>query len=111
MPEIRYSSEFNKSYSKLKEKALAGNFEAKYIIGLIEKATIKLSCDLNSGTQISRKLWPEEYVQKFDVKNLWKINLDSNWRLVYTITGFKIDLFLIYLEYMSHKDYNRKFKY
>ena len=111
MREIKYSAEFNKDYVKLRERADKGNSEAQYLIDLISKATAKLAENPEAGKKIPRKLWPKQYVQKYGVNNLWKYNLDSNWRLIYTITGNQVDLFLIYLEYMDHKNYNRKFKY
>jgi len=111
MHEIRYSKEFNKDFFKLKKKAIQGNKDAEYLLELIEKATNKLEQDKESGKKIPRKLWPKEYIQKYDLTNLWKFNLDSFWRMLYTITGNEIDLFLIYLEFLNHKEYNRKFKY
>ncbi len=111
MHEIRYSNEFNKDFIKLKDKAEKGNSEAKYLVELIKKASIKLSKDKEAGKKIPKKLWPKEYIKKYDIKNLWKYNLNSYWRLVYTITANEIDFFLIYLDYLDHKKYNRKFKY
>ncbi|MFH1256569.1 MAG: type II toxin-antitoxin system RelE/ParE family toxin [Candidatus Diapherotrites archaeon] len=111
MHEIRYSPEFNKDYERLKEKTGQGNSEAKYLLEIISKATAKLAENTEAGVKIPRKLWPKEYLQKYDATNLWKLNLDSNWRLIYTITGDKVKLFLIYLEYISHKEYERKFGY
>ena len=111
MCEIRYSKEFNKDYVKLRTRADKGNSEAQYLIDLISKATAKLAENPEVGKKIPRKLWPKEYVQKYGVNNLWKYNLDQNWRLTYTITGNQVELFLIYLEYMDHKKYNRKFGY
>lgn len=111
MHEIRYSESFNKDFLKLKLKAEKGNSEAVYLISLIEKATDKLSEDKEAGKKIPRKLWPKEFIQKYGLTNFWKFNLDSYWRMLYTITGDEIDLFLIYLEYLNHKEYNRKFKH
>ncbi|MBI4044827.1 MAG: type II toxin-antitoxin system RelE/ParE family toxin [Candidatus Diapherotrites archaeon] len=111
MHEIRYSEEFNKDYVKLREKADKGNGEAKYLLELISKATAKLALNREAGKKIPHKQWPREYIDKHDVTNLWKLNLDSYWRLVYTITGTEVSMFLIYLEYLNHKEYDRKFKY
>ena len=72
---------------------------------------VKLAENTEAGKKIPRRLWPKEYIQKYDIKSLWKLNLDSNWRLIYTITGTQAQLFLIYLEYMKHKEYDRKFHY
>ena len=111
MHEIRYSAEFNKDYVKLRKRADKGNSEAEYLLELISRATAKLAENPEAGKKIPRKLWPKEYIQKYGVNNLWKYNLDQNWRLIYTITGNQVNLFLIYLEYMDHKNYNRKFRY
>lgn len=111
MHEIRFSAEFNKDYVRLRERADREDSEAKYLIERISKATAKLAENTEAGRKIPRPLWPKDYCEKYDVRNLWKINLDSNWRLVYTITGNQAELFLIYLECLKHKDYERKFKY
>lgn len=109
--EIRYSPEFSEDYVKLRGKADKGSGEAKYLIELISRATAKLATNPEAGKKIPRKLWPREYIQKYDINNLWKYNLDSYWRLIYTLTGNHVEMFLIYLDYMSHKEYDRKFGY
>jgi len=78
---------------------------------LVGRVSAKLLENMEAGKKIPKRLWPKEYSQKFGVSNLWKINLDSNWRLIYTITGQQVGFFLIYLEYMRHKEYDRKFGY
>ena len=111
MHELRYSPEFEKDFAKLKAKTLRGDGEARYLLGLIEKATTKLAENREAGKKIPRKLWPLEYVRKYDVTNLWKLSLDSYWRLIYTLLGDQVNLFLICLEWMDYKEYDRKFKY
>ena len=85
MHEIRYSAEFNEEYVKLRTKADKGDGQAKYLLELVSKVTAKLAENTEAGRKIPHRLWPREYIQKYGVTNLWKINLDSNWRLVYTI--------------------------
>ena len=111
MHEIRYSAEFNRDYIKLRRRADRGEGEAKYLIELISKATAKLAENTEAGRKIQHRLWPKEYIRKYDLKSLWKLNLDSNWRLIYSITGNQAQLFLIYIECMNHKEYGRKFGY
>ncbi len=111
MHELRYSPEFEKDFARLKAKALRGDGEARYLLELIQKATSKLAENREAGKKIPRKLWPIEYVRKYDVTSLWKYNLDSYWRLIYTFLGDQVNLFLIYLEWLNHKEYDRKFKY
>ncbi len=61
MHEIWYSAEFSGGFEKLKAKAARGNSEAKYLLGLIGKATQKLALDIEAGIKIPRKQWPKEY--------------------------------------------------
>lgn len=71
-----------------------------------------LEKDAFSGTQIKKELIPKEYIQKFGrLDNLWKYNLPSAWRLIYTIKKDEIHLLCIILEWMSHKDYEKRFGY
>lgn len=63
------------------------------------------------GIQISKKLIPKEYIQKFKVNNLWKYNLPGAWRLIYSIESKEILVLSIVLEWMDHKEYERTFNY
>ena len=111
MHEVRYSAAFDKDFARLKIRAKKGNAEAKKLLSLIGGAVKALSSDREAGRKIMRALWPREYMQKYDVTNLWKYNLDSYWRLIYTITGTEIDMFLICLDFMPHPEYDKKFGY
>ncbi len=60
------------------------------------------------GIQIPKRLIPSEY--KCD--NLWKYNLPDAWRLIYTVKApNKVEIISVILEWMNHKDYNKRFKY
>ena len=111
MHEIYYSHEFERNFLKLKKRAEKGETEAKHLLLLIENATKDLSADREAGIKVPRKLWPREYVQKYGITNLWKYNLDSYWRLTYTLTGDAVKMYLIYLEYLPHTEYERRFGY
>lgn len=111
MYEIKYSKDFNKEFVKIQNKAETGNSDEKYLLELINKATADLAKNKEAGVKVPRKLWPKEYIQKYGITNLWKYNLDSYWRLTYTITGTEIQFFLIYLEVMDHHNYNKRFGY
>jgi len=62
------------------------------------------------GIQISKNLIPKEYIQKYEINNLWKYNLPNAWRLLYSITTpTKIEIISVVLDWMDHKDYERLF--
>ena len=63
------------------------------------------------GIQIPKRLIPQEYFKKYNIKNLWKYNLPDAWRLIYSIEGKNLLVISIILEWMDHKTYERRFKY
>ena len=63
------------------------------------------------GILIPKKLIPKEYIRKYKIKNLWKYNLPNAWRLLYSIEANEIIVISIILEWMDHKEYERRFKY
>jgi hypothetical protein len=65
----------------------------------------------NKGIRIQKRLWPHEYIKKFAITNLWKINLRHGWRMIYTLASDETMILAIILDYWSHKDYEKKFKY
>ena len=66
-----------------------------------------------AGIRIPKRLFPEEYVVKYNITNLWKYDLPNGWRLIYTLTSpNKVEIISVILEWFtSHKDYERRFKY
>lgn len=63
------------------------------------------------GIQIPKNLIPEEYLRDYEVTNLWKYNLPNAWRLLYTIKNVQVFVVSIVLEWMDHKNYERRFNY
>jgi hypothetical protein len=66
--------------------------------------------DAFSGIQIPKRLIPKEYFQR-SIPNLWKRNLSNGWRLIYFIVEIDSRVFSIILEWLSHKDYERRFSF
>ncbi len=64
-----------------------------------------------AGIQIKKKLIPKEYIKKYDIKNLWKYNLPDNWRLLYSIEQEEIKIVALILDWLDHKNYDKKFNY
>ncbi len=63
------------------------------------------------GAQIPTRLIPKVYQKKYQIKNLWKYDLPNAWRLLYSIENTKILVVSIVLEWMDHKNYERRFNY
>lgn len=111
MYEVRLSKEFNKEFAKLEERAAKGDGEAKYLLRIISKGLAKLAKSPKAGKHVPRKLVAKDYVARYGVTNLWKLNLDACWRMIYTLEGDRVMLHCIVLEVLDHKKYNRKFGY
>jgi Txe/YoeB family toxin of Txe-Axe toxin-antitoxin module len=95
-----------KEFERLKET------NEKEIYVQLVKAFNNLKENAFCGIQIPKRLIPKEYETKFGkLGNLWKYNLPNAWRLIYTIKNNNIEVLSILLEWMDHKEYERKFGY
>ncbi len=111
MPAVILAEEVAESLAKLRSRAEKNDGEARYLLKILEKGISKLAANSQAGKKIQKRLWPREYVQKFGVTNLWKINLDSYWRLIYTLRGDSAEIISFVLDYLDHRDYDQKFGY
>ena len=96
--------------AKVKEafyKLEIGDQSEKELFRLINQALNNLEINAFCGIQIPKRLIPKEY----NVSNLWKYNLRNAWRLIYTIEGSKAVVISLILEWMNHKEYDRRFNY
>jgi len=96
-----------KEFEDLKSKKFQDQELYKFIDGAMDDMKKNPSC----GIKIPKKLWPRVYIQKYKITNLWKYDLPNGWRLIYTINTDEIKILSIILEWLNHKEYERKFKY
>lgn len=111
MTEIQLSQEFSKEFANLQKRVEKGEGEAEYLLRLIEKGIAKLVEKHQAGQKIQKKLWPKYYVQKYGINNLWRLQLDKYWRMIYTLIGEKVRIVTVILEVLDHKEYNKRFGY
>ena len=87
-----------KSFEKILDKQLKKQ---------IEKAIENLQENAFCGIHI-----PKEYVKRFGrLNNLWKYNLPDAWRLIYTVKNNNIEILSVLLEWLDHKEYEKRFNY
>ena len=95
-----------KEFEKLKE------VKENNLYDQLVKAFKNLQEDAFCGIQIPKNLIPKEYSERYgSITNLWKYNLPDAWRLIYTIKNDKINVLSILLEWMDHKNYERRLGY
>jgi len=89
-----------------------GDYTQRELAENIENALSNIKKNAFSGIQIAKRLIPKEYVKKYNISNLWKYNLPNGWRLIYSIQSYEeITVLAIIIEYLDHKDYEKRFKY
>ena len=88
--EVAFADEkLKEAYFKLKE----GKFEDKQMFEFINRAIDDLKKNPMSGIRVPNDLIP------------------NAWRLTYTLLGDSVKIISVILEWMAHKEYERKFGY
>ena len=93
------------------EELRVGKFEDKQLYEFINKAINNLKENPLCGIRIPKRLWPKEYIQNYNITNLWKYDFPNAWRLIYTLEANEVKIVSIILNWMNHKDYDRLFRY
>lgn len=101
------SKKLKEEFETLRE----GKFEDKELYKFINRAIDDLKINPTCGIKIPTKLWPKDYIVKYEITNLWKYDLPNGWRLIYTIEADEIRIMNIILEWFDHKEYERRFGY
>ncbi|MBU2560949.1 MAG: hypothetical protein KKD17_01535 [Nanoarchaeota archaeon] len=70
-----------------------------------------LRSDPGSGIRVPKRIWPKFYKKRHLITNLWKRDLRSGWRVTYTIKFYEEKTICMILEWMTHKEYERRFGY
>jgi len=90
----------------------SGRGEDKELVSMLNRAFDALEENCQAGVYIQKKKIPKYYTKKYgELPNLWKYNLNNSWRLVYFITGAGGEPLSVVLEWMNHKEYERRFGY
>jgi len=104
---VRFSDDKIRSSFEGLEKTKDGKRVKGWLIRAFEDIEENAFC----GIQIPKRLIPKEYLQKYKINNLWKYNLPNAWRLMYSIENQEILVVSIILEWIDHKNYEKRFKY
>ena len=86
--------------------------EEDWLKKAIRNAINNLKENAFCGERIRKELIPKDYIKKYEIDNLWWYHLPSGWRLVYSVmTPTNITILAVIVDYMDHKNYERKFGY
>ncbi len=84
--------------------------ESQSILRSLERVRNILIDNPQYGDPIKKELIPEE-LKKQGIKNLYRVELSNFWRMLYTIEGTNIEIFLFILNIIDHPTYNKMFGY
>jgi len=107
----QYVAFIDKKTKKAFEELKEGEFQDKKLYDNINTAIDHLKADHGYGIRIPHNLIPKDYVKKHEIDNLRKVNLPDGWRLLYTVQADKVMIVSVILEWMDHKNYERRFGY
>ncbi len=96
---------------KAYDNLLTSSVENKSLYNWITRAIKDISDNCFCGIQIPKRQIPKEYIRKYKADNLWKYDLPKAWRLLYTVKNEEATIISIVIEWLDHKEYERRFKY
>lgn len=77
----------------------------------VDTSTKEAFLKLKEGDNSEKELFRFINQAMNNIENLWKYDLPNAWRLIYSIRGGKAVVISIILEWLSHKDYEKRFNY
>lgn len=98
------SEELKQAFEEVKEKNPQLHKE-------LERAFSSICHDAFFGRRVKKELIPKKLIQDYDINNLFIYNLSGGWRLIYSLVNENIEIISVILDWMSHKDYERLFKF
>jgi hypothetical protein len=84
--------------------------EAQSLVRSIQRKIDVLKDNPQYGDPIAKRLIPEKF-KLMGIKNLYRAELSNYWRMLYTIEGTRVEIFLFVLSIVDHKQYNKLFGY
>jgi len=104
---ILLKDQAKESFLELKKRK---DKESQSILRSISRVTEILKTNPQYGEPISKELIPEQF-KKQGIYNLYRVELSNFWRMLYTLKGNQIEIFLFILTISDHPGYNKLFGY
>lgn len=106
------SPEAEEVYKYLNQEAPHSKME-RSILNAINKKIELIKANTHYGNPLGKNLIPKEYKEKYGITNLFRVELPSHWRMLYSLTDSetKIEIIAFVLDIIDHNIYNKKFGY
>jgi hypothetical protein len=100
----------NKSVGEQKAKGINNSEEISLLNG-ISRAFDLIENNPFYGRNAKKKQIPGYYTIKYNLSNLFIVNLPQFWRMIYTLESDKIEIIAFVLDIFDHKEYDKRFGY
>lgn len=109
---IQFSDEAKETLSFITESAANFKKERMLLKAVMNKIDL-IKQDPEYGNGIPKECIPEYYKQKYNVKNLFRVELPLFWRMIYTLKkeNNEIEIISFVLDIIDHKKYDKRFGY
>ncbi|MEA3379178.1 MAG: hypothetical protein U9Q69_06120 [Nanoarchaeota archaeon] len=104
---VKLKGQGKEAYLKLKKR---DDKETKTILDSFNRVKEILKENPQYGDPIKKDIIPKR-LKRMGIQNLYRVELSNYWRILYTITGNQIEIFLFILNIVDHKEYNKLFGY
>lgn len=108
------SKEAKQEYDELKgitseeqKKGVTNSFNQQLLKSIDNKIEY-LKTNPLAGDHAQKPL-PSSLVNKYDINNLWIIDLVGYWRMLYTLHTSEVEIISLILEWMNHEEYDKTF--
>jgi len=64
-----------------------------------------------AGEKVEKRKWPQVYVEKYGIRNLFLMDLGRRFRLTHNIIAEGPKKIVCIIEVMDHRTYERRFGY
>ena len=102
--------ELNQIVGNEKKKGVDSSFHQS-LLRSINRAIDLLKENPFAGNQIPKKQIPGKYIVKYSIGNIWRIEIANRWRLIYTVTGNRLEIINFIVDIFDHRKYDKVFGY
>ncbi len=110
--QVKLSHDATEIYNDLIRKANTSKKERSILLAITKKVEL-IKSDPHYGDPIAKSLIPKQYIKKYEITNLFRIELPNYWRMLYTLRDgeTEIEIIAFILDIVDHSEYNKKFGY
>ena len=108
---IVLSPEAEEVYKHLNQEAENSKTERMLLKSINQKIEL-IKQNIHYGNPIAKDLIPKEYRERYGITNLFRVELPSFWRMLYSLAdNEKVEIVAFVLDILDHPGYDKKLGY